>query len=96
MSSLEQHIAWGLFLSFAFVLVNPLITVVCVFYSVLPDLMRESYRRFLKIETNSSHHPFMAFFLTIPLYTLIGFEWYVAGICAYLLHIAVDGRSWEW
>lgn len=94
MSSLATHLGFGVALGFLFVSINPLIFAVCIFYSILPDLVRVIIRRFTGVETRVSHLPMFAFVFCIPL-CLIGFNWALAGLIAYLLHLAEDGRTWE-
>jgi len=93
-SSLRKHFLLGLAVAAAVFFVQPIAVLPAFFYSLLPDFVQADWRRLSGKKTRISHHPLIAFVLSAPL-LLVSYPFFTAGLIAYLLHLAEDGRSWD-
>ena len=93
--NIQVHIVCGVLLALLFTiatsdfLASAGFLSIAVFYSLLPDFAR----RFCMAKQRL-HHPFFAFLFSTPL-LFFGSAAFFVGTTAFLLHIALDGRSWE-
>jgi len=94
MSSLRKHFFLGFAVAAVVFFVQPLAVIPALFYSLLPDFVRVGWHRLTGNKIRISHYPFAAFVLSAPL-LLVSYPCFTAGLIAYLLHLAEDGRCWD-